>query len=270
MRRAVVKWIAFCAAMILLASAVFAAEITVVGWNVESGGANMGVLAKQIQDLKGIDIWGFCEVLDESWAKTFRQSANKGEDGKYRDIISNTGGHDRLLIVYNTDKFDLLEHSELHYINPGFKVRSPLVARLRAKDGGQEFLFVVNHLYRGNEHARWDQAQLLNEWAKKQTLPIIAVGDYNFDWEVENGEAKHDKGYDNLTAGGTFLWVHPEKLIKTNCDPNYNSVLDFVFLAGAAKGWKASAQILLPEESYCPDGPTKSDHRPVEAKIELP
>lgn len=48
----------------------------------------MGVLAKQIQDLKGIDIWGFCEVLDESWAKIFRQSANKSSEsrrGKFRE-----------------------------------------------------------------------------------------------------------------------------------------------------------------------------------------
>ncbi len=256
--------------LVIFACTVFGAEITVVGWNVESGGANMGVLAKQIQDLKGVDVWGFCEVLDESWAKTFRQSASQGTGTKFRDVISNTGGRDRLLILYNTNKFDLLEHSELHYMNPDFKVRSPLVAKLRAKDDGQEFLFLVNHLYRGNEQARWEQARLLNEWAKKQTLPIIAVGDYNFDWEVEGGDTKHDKGFDSLTSGDFFHWVRPDKLIKTECASEYNSVLDFIFIGGAAREWKASSQILFPEDSYCADGSTKSDHRPVQAKIGLP
>jgi hypothetical protein len=35
---------------------------------------------------------------------------------------------------------------------------------------------------------------MLNGWARIQTLPVIAVGDYNFDWSVTNGEAGHERG----------------------------------------------------------------------------
>lgn len=42
---------------------------------------------------------------------------------------------------------------------------------------------------------------MLNEWAENQDLPVIAVGDYNFDWEVVGGDQDHDEGFDLLTAG---------------------------------------------------------------------
>jgi len=73
-------------------------------------------------------------------------------------------------------------------INVGGNVRAPLVAQLRLKPAGPEFLFMVNHLYRSNTEWRHEQARLLNAWARSQTLPVIAVGDYNFDWDVSNGD----------------------------------------------------------------------------------
>lgn len=69
---------------------------------------------------------------------------------------------------------------------------------------------------------------------------------------------------------GVSRWIRPEKLIKTHSDSCYSAILHFVFPAGPAKDWKASSRILFPDESYCRDGETKGDHRPVEPKIELP
>jgi hypothetical protein len=62
-------------------------------------------------------------------------------------------------------------------------------------------------------------------------------------------------------------WVRPPQLIRTHC--SFDSVLDFVFVAGAARRWRASAEILAAEESYCPDDNARSDHRPVLALFEL-
>jgi hypothetical protein len=53
-------------------------------------------------------------------------------------------------------------------------------------------------MYRSKADRRQEQASMLNLWASTQTLPIIAVGDYNFDWDVDQGEVVHDKGYDNM------------------------------------------------------------------------
>ena len=34
--------------------------------------------------------------------------------------------------------------------------------------------------------------------------PLIATGDYNYDWEVEGGGDDHDDGFDLLTAADIF------------------------------------------------------------------
>jgi hypothetical protein len=56
-------------------------------------------------------------------------------------------------------------------------------------------------------------------------------------------------------------------LIRTQC--SFNSVLDFVFVAGAARQWSASSEILAAEQSYCPSDQNRSDHRPVLASFQL-
>ena len=157
---------------------------------------------------------------------------------------------------------------ELESINIGGNVRAPLIGHFRIRDTDQEFLFMVNHLYRSREGRRHEQASLLNQWATMQVLPIVAVGDYNFDWSVNSGETDHDLGFDNLTENGVFTWVRPETLIRTQCS-DQNSVLDFVFVAGPARQWQANSEIVFPETSYCPDDEATSDHRPVLARFEL-
>jgi hypothetical protein len=77
----------------------------------------------------------------------------------------------------------------------------------------------------------------------------------------------HDRGYDLLTTEGVFLWIRPPQLIRTQC--SFNSVLDFVFVAGDARRWRASSEILGAHESYCPSDQMQSDHRPVFGLFEL-
>jgi hypothetical protein len=197
----------------------------------------------------------------------FAQAAADGEAGAFAPILGTTGGGDRLLIMYNSDRFDVVRQFEPTDIDLGGNVRAPLVAHFRFKPSGPEFLFMVNHLYRTNTERRHEQALLLNQWARQQTLPIIAVGDYNFDWDVTHGDTVHDPGYDLLTGDGVLTWVRPPQLIRTQC--SFDSVLDFVFVAGAAQQWRASSEILAPEESYCPSDQSRSDHRPVLALFEL-
>jgi endonuclease/exonuclease/phosphatase (EEP) superfamily protein YafD len=142
------------------------------------------------------------------------------------------------------------------------------VARFRITGTTTEFLFMVNHLYRSRAARRHEQSQLLNAWARTQTLPIIALGDYNYDWSVQNGDTDHDAGYDLLTADGVFVWIRPATLRRTHCS-HHNSVLDFVFAAGDARTWDGLAEILPADPSYCPDDNTTSDHRMVVAAFDL-
>jgi endonuclease/exonuclease/phosphatase family metal-dependent hydrolase len=254
------------AVMFLLATPLAAESLRVVSFNVESGGAQPTALAEQLRGLGPVDLWGFSEVQSISWAFTFKAVAEEVAGADYWFEIGQSGGGDRLLILYNQDKLEHLSVVELDGINPGGRVRSPLVAHMRLKSTGDEFLFMLNHLYRSRPDERMKQARQLNEWAQSQTLPVVAVGDYNFDWLSDDD---HGRGFDFMTAGGVFDWVRPATIVPTQCDPEFRSVLDFVFTAGAAQQWPATSTILFPQDDYCPDDDAHSDHRPVEAVLEI-
>ena len=123
--------------------------------------------------------------------------------------MGSSGDAMRLVAIYDKTRFDLLEWYEVDEINTTGNVRAPLVLHLRDKLGGEQLLFMVNHLYRSRDAERHKQAQLLNDWAANKTLPVIAVGDYNFDWEVTGGEQNHDQGFDLMTEGGAWEWIRP-------------------------------------------------------------
>lgn len=50
---------------------------------------------------------------------------------------------------------------------------------------------------------------MLNDWAEGRALPVVAVSDYNFDWEVQGGDGAHDAGFNLMTEGGAWEWVQP-------------------------------------------------------------
>jgi hypothetical protein len=253
-----------------------ATMLAVMSWNVESDGADPTVVGTRIANFEGIDIWGLSEVKDAQATAVFEVSAEVGENANFDSILGTTGGSDRLLIIYDADRFEALGQEELEDINIGGHVRAPLVAHFHDRETEQEFLFMVNHLYRSRADRRREQARLLNQWAEEQPLPVIAVGDYNFDYDVVSGD--HDPGLDLLTAGGFLEWVRPAVLTRTQCAATtsdhevscrYNSVLDFIFTAGTAMNWPVMSEIIV-EAGDFPDDETTSDHRPVLAEFQLP
>jgi hypothetical protein len=250
------------AALLLAFSATASAQqLTVVSWNVESGGSDDQTIRSRIAGFQGVDLWGLSEVASPASAGVFELGAEDGEGADFQRVVGTTGGSDRLAIIFNAARFRLVRSQELTHINQG-NHRAPLVAELEERATSRRFLFMVNHLARGNNALRHRQARQLNEWVRTQTLPVVAVGDYNFDWEVRGGETNHDRGYDNMTAGGAWTWVRPATLIKTQCSPEFDSVLDFVFVNAAAQSWAGTSEILV-EPNDCDPSPQTSDHRPV-------
>jgi len=246
-------------------------EIRVVGFNTESGDAVANVVAQTIAAVEGESIWGLCEVENAGWASTFSEAAPDGDGPDFEYVLGTTGWSNRLAVLYDPDRFELVDHFELFYIDPDGDGRAPLVARLRSLETGRELLFMVNHLWRSDARLRHEQAGLLHDWAEEQTLPVVAVGDYNFDWEVVGGDTDHDQGYDLMTAGDAWVWVRPEELVATQCSDYYDSVLDFVFVSGEAKSWDGESVILESEPLYCEnENEQQSDHRPVEATFHVP
>lgn len=244
-------------------------EIRVVSWNVESGGAQGSKVAKRIKAMDGIDLWGLSEVEPE-WKSIFETAAEDGESGDFKPFMTSISGTDQFLILFDKDQFEEVEHFEInwqdrYWFKSSMNPRPALVVRLRHKTTDLEFFFMVNHLYRGNgvDPRRLDQAKRLNEWAGGQALPVIAVGDYNFDWDLDLGQQQHNqqKGFGDLTACDRFSWLKPESLVKTQ-DSSFNSILDFIFLANATDKIQGESQIIV-ETGDFPDSTKTSDHRPV-------
>lgn len=269
-RSAVLGAFLVCSALAVFASSE-EIQLHVRSWNVESGGADPEVIAEQIAEAEGIHLWGLSEVANVQDAKAFQEAAGSGESGTFKRIVGTTGRSDRLAILYDSDTLQFLDREELGHINIGRRVRAPLVARFKGKRTGQVFKFMVNHLYRGDASARHRQATLLNKWAREQSVPVIACGDWNFDWHFQTGDDpdSRDKGYDNLTKDDVFIWVRPEVLIPTQIS-DHNSVLDFVFVSGEASGWTAVSTIIVTPGDFDTDNiPVHSDHRPVDCVFSL-
>jgi hypothetical protein len=173
-------------------------------WNVGLDDADPQGIAAGLAAFQGVDVWGLAEVNRPSLAQALAQAAAEGEGRNFGYVLSDSGGGMRLLAIYDAERFHLLESWEIAAVNTTGNARAPLVLHLQERSTGFPFLFMVNHLYRSRDDERHAQAQLLNEWAAKQQLPVVAVGDYNFDWEIVNGAANHDWGYDLLTAQGAL------------------------------------------------------------------
>lgn len=259
----------------MLSVACFAEEITVISWNVESGGADPGVVAGQMGAMDGVDLWGLCEVHGQAWADQFEVGAETGEPGDFTSILGTTGQSDRLLILYDNQQFTLVNRFEIgwtnqHWYTPNMRPRSALVATLRHNGTNQEFFFMVNHLYRGSgvDPRRLDQAAMLAQWARQQTIPVIAVGDYNFDWDLDPSDCaeNYNKGLGAMTICG-FDWLKPAHMVKTH-DSYYNSVLDFIFLANYAGVISGTSEIVVRPNDF-PDDSTTPDHRPVKAVLNI-
>lgn len=243
--------------------------LTVAGWNVGLDDADVATVAERIAAFDGVDLWGLAEVNRPNTAPALEAAAEEGEADDFKAVVGASGGGMRLVALYDDSRFDLLEWYELDDINTTGNARAPLVLDLRDTASGERFLFMVNHLYRSRNDERWKQAELLNAWAATKTLPVIAVGDYNFDWDILAGSQVHDRGYDLMTAGGVWEWVKPADLVTTQCSGwpcAYESVLDFVFTAGPAQNWRAESEIIVAAGDF-PDDATTSDHRPVIANF---
>lgn len=247
-------------------------DLDVVGFNVESGGADPQIVADEvIAAVQGEHAWGLSEVADEATGLVFVDAAADAGGTRFDYVIGTTTWEDLLVLAWDPDHLRMESYEELHSINPSGTGRSPLVGTMTDLGSGTRFLLMVNHLFRTNEDIRHEQAALLNAWAREQTLPLVMVGDYNFDWDVSASGASRDEGYDLLTADGVVEWVKPAVIETTQCSPYYDSVLDFTFVGGEARTWEATAELVPLDEDYCRARlDERSDHKPVRAVLHHP
>ena len=242
--------------------------LNLVAWNVESGGNSPQIIAKQLQDFSGCDI----VALNECGRKNV-PFYNTALGANYQAFISQTGGADHLVILFDTERFELLEQKEMasyrqHLLNNGTH-RSPIYVRLKERKTKLEFIFMTNHLARRDESLRRRQAAGLREWARDISTPIIAMGDFNFDYNFR--KRKGNESFSEFMKDNVWQWVTPDPLIDTNWsgrvkDSYPDSMLDFVFVANGFKKIKSKSSIIVREGDF-PDSHLTSDHRATMAEI---
>ncbi len=248
---------------------------TILHWNVESGGNDPATVAAQLVELGDYDIIGLSEVENPA---AYEEELTKKWPGRYEYIRGLSGANetredDHLWFAFSKEKFSLIDSEEMKEVS-GFIFddghhRVPLYIKLKDLANSQEVVFLMNHLARGNKNFRQEQASTLREWARTKSIPIIAIGDYNLDFEFAT--EKGNKAFDEFMKDDVWLWVRPEPLVDTNwsdrdgdgVDNYIDSLLDFSFLSGKAKTWKASSRVIVRENDF-PDNDKTSDHRPVE------
>ena len=237
-----------------------------LSWNVESDGSEPATIVKELTELGSYDLIALTEVLPQ--ASTDFCSAF-GDDYNY--MMSESGRNDRMMLIYNKNTLKFIRQFELNKINYKYKYRSPLVGHFQDLLTGKEVMVMVNHLARGNPEIRQVQAKQLVQWARDQTMPIVALGDYNFDYVFDT--RKGNEAFRLFMKDSVWRWVEPVELIDTNWydDPDApdgkddypGSMLDFGFVAGPAKEWTTSCKIIV-RDGDLPDNDKTSDHRPFE------
>ena len=253
-------------------------QIMMLSWNVESDGAEAETVCRELTELNQgdrYDVVTLTEVLPED-LKKFRLALGM----HYKYAYSKSGHNDRMQILYNENRFEKVRHFELAEINIKNRYRAPLVVHLKerkteSRPDELEFLVLVNHLARGKPEIRQEQATMLVEWARDQSLPVFALGDYNFDYVFETD--KGNPAFVNFMKDNIWRWVKPETMVDSNWydDPEApdgkddypGSLLDFAFVAGPAKDWKSKCQIIVRKNDF-PDNEKTSDHRPYELILE--
>lgn len=245
----------------MVTSVAGAGTLAVVGFNVDSDDASDDFIAAQLSRSEGIDIWGLTEVWQkQDWPETLRLGAEKGGDTEFGSLLGSTGANDRMLILYRRDRLELVASEEILEARATERHAAPLAAHFRPGDG-PEFLFVVVN-FSDQASRREQQSAGLAAWAEAQTLPVVAVGSFNFDLGID----KSDADFDRFLASAGWNWLRPESGIGTWCG-NRGRIADNVLLGGEARSWKSDASVMYPQNNYCPDTGRSSDHRPVLARF---
>lgn len=244
-------------------------DFSVLAWNVESDGSNPHVIASQLKELSGHTVYALSEV-DGKHFETYRRALGES----FQSFNGTHKDNDFLQMIFDSRRLELLQWTEMDEFQgiqlnqPDRAMRSPLLARFRDRQDGQEYQIVANHLARGNAESRARQARGLREWGRNQELPTIAIGDFNFDYDFRTRQG--NASFVEFMRDDVWSWIKPDPLVDTNWyDPdgdgvdNYpDSMLDFAFVTGKAKTWRWTCRVIVRPGDF-PDDDQTSDHRPI-------
>jgi endonuclease/exonuclease/phosphatase family metal-dependent hydrolase len=292
-------WLGCCLVGGMVAS-LPAEEFRILAWNIESNRpeqppvSDPPTIAAQLTELMRTPATRASLVaLSEIEPSTFalaQQAVANGWQSTVDYVTSASGGYkdsDSLMLIVDRQRFEIREAMEIHRY-AGFvgnfnitdpkerefgalRARSPLAVKVLDKQVGGSFWVIVNHLARGEADLRVEQAKMLRAWAAGHPEPIVAVGDFNFDFDFRT--AMGNAAFQAMLETETWSWLKPDPLIDSNwsddrravgsrVDRYPDSLLDFAFVANQAKRWGGKCEVIVRPGDF-PDDEKTSDHRPI-------
>ncbi len=215
-------------------------------------------LIRKIGTEKDTNFWVLTGNSSLLMTDKYRAAAETAQAAPFKaeNRMTGTAG---FVVLYRADKFAVTGVTSPRLYRTGSGERSPFVLRLRERAVGREFLLAVNSFYAGNREKRHRQASKFKKWAETQPLPVIAAGDFQFEWNRETGRG--DRGFRRLTRDHILDWLRPENIAEI-CTGQ--AIQDFVFLGGGAQNWFASGRLLAPLAGDC------GERLPLRVRIFLP
>jgi endonuclease/exonuclease/phosphatase family metal-dependent hydrolase len=292
--------LSFACSFAILCNSANADPFQILAWNVESNRpdeppvSDATKIASELVELMKdpqtkASVVALSEVDPKSIA-VYQQAVSNGLSSTVDYVSSASGGFadsDSLLLVVDRSRFEIVDTTEIHRYagiianfnitepdSPEYgalRARSPLAVRLKDLTSQKEFWVIVNHLARGEVKLRTEQAKMLRQWALDRKEPVIAVGDFNFDFDFKT--QKGNFGFNAMMEGEVWTWLKPDPLVDSNwsddrrvtdrrVDRYPDSILDFVFVANEAKQWNGKSNVVVREGDF-PDSDETSDHRPI-------
>ncbi len=227
-------------------------------------------VAEDFARIPPLHIWALQEVYNDEALDLFTATLSEATGFTYASHRGTTGSNfgDYLAFVYVENAFSDVSFEELGEVGGA---RHPLVMRATSFSG-HELTFVNTHLDRGDARAREGQARSLRSWViDHEDEALIMMGTFNFDYDFAGTRRGGNRAFVNFSRGGHVSWPEPMciagetcPVTGTQCNPQYNNMLDFIFLAGTAFDWRAMTDLAFLGEDYCSRDPQGySDHRPV-------
>ena len=154
---------------------------------------------------------------------------------------------------------------------PDWHLRGALFVRLQDMTTGVEFYVGNVHLKCCGSGAgiRAHQAEIIREWISRADVPVILTGDFNI--PVAPTSATGNQGSAAFTTlEQVATWLRPSNPVKTQCSPNFDSMLDLFFLTDGPNISMNRVAVRETDPSYCDlDAKGYADHRPVVATFDI-
>lgn len=242
---------------------------SILYWNIEFSDIDPVSVSNQ---LIGLGRYDLVALSGTTKSMVYEQAMARNWPNRFGFIHGMTKKNDSSVVFYDKKRFNLVESSEVAAVaSVNESQHAPFCVRLNEYLGAQDLAVVMNTIASGDMDFQENQAAALREWARGQSMPLIALGQCDFDYErqAQRGNAC----FHAFIRDGVWEWVKPVELSvakghgkKKGIEGYFDIGQEFSFVGGAARDWSAEFRPAVRWRDFSGDKKT-GEHRPVELNL---